>query len=290
MKNIFFGPRELRAGWRLAIFIAIMVSVTAAVNLLIRRLLPHAPDEVLFLVREVEDIIIVTCVTWLMGRMEHRTLADYGLPWRRAFRSRFWQGTLLGFVAASALMIALRLTGNYSFGTIALHGGAILMWAAIWAVIFVLVGLKEEFRARGYGLFTLARGIGFWPAAIVWAAYFAYTHHSNQGETWIGLLNVGLFGLLASLLLRKTGNLWLPIGFHMAFDWSETYVYGVADSGHVLPGHLLSSSPTGASWLSGGTVGPEGSVLCSLLIVVLFLMFAMWKPKHDAGLLTAHSC
>jgi uncharacterized protein len=148
--------------------------------------------------------------------------------------------------------------------------------ATIYGLVFILVALREEFRARGYALFTLSAGIGFWPAAILSSAFFGYSHHGNTGEDWIGLFNAGLFGLLTCFLLRRTGNLWMPIGVHMAFDWGETYFYGVADSGQVLPGHLLNSSSTGRTWLSGGTVGPEGSVLCTFLILVLWLICAKW--------------
>jgi hypothetical protein len=54
------------------------------------------------------------------------------------------------------------------------------------------------------------------PPQSLTAAFFCYSHHSNSGEDWVGLLNVGAFGLLACLLLRRTGNLWMPIGFHTA--------------------------------------------------------------------------
>ena len=62
----------------------------------------------------------------------------------------------------------------------------------------------------------------------------------------------------------------------MAFDWGETYFYGVANSGQVLPGHLLNSSSAGLWWLSGGTVGPEGSMLCTIVLVVVWLVCAAW--------------
>jgi uncharacterized protein len=108
------------------------------------------------------------------------------------------------------------------------------------------------------------------------AAYFGYSHHLNSGEDWIGLLNAGVFGLLACFLLRRTGNLWMPIGVHLAFDRGETYFYGVDDSGQKLPGHLLDASSSGPAWLSGGTVGPEGSLLATLMIAVLWLICAAW--------------
>ena len=267
--RVFYGPSELRAGWRLFIFLAIVIAVINARNLTVRRLLHGADDTTLFFVREVTDFLIFLLASWIMGNIEGRTIADYGLPRRRMFRVQFWQGALLGFAAITGLLVAMRVVGVFYFGSIALHGADIWRWAIVYVFVFILVALREEFRARGYGLFTLSAGIGFWPAAILSAAFFGYSHHGNSGEDWVGLFNAGAFGLLACLLLRRTGNLWIPIGLHMAFDWGETYFYGVANSGHKLPGHLLNSTSSGPAWLSGGTVGPEGSLLCTLLIVVL---------------------
>jgi membrane protease YdiL (CAAX protease family) len=239
-------------------------------------LLHGADDTTLFFVREVTDFLIFLLASWIMGNIEGRTIADYGLPRRRMFRVQFWQGALLGFAAITGLLVAMRVVGVFYFGSIALHGADIWRWAIVYVFAFILVALREEFRARGYGLFTLSAGIGFWPAAILSAAFFGYSHHGNSGEDWVGLFNAGAFGLLACLLLRRTGNLWMAIGLHMAFDWGETYFYGVANSGHKLPGHLLNSTSSGPAWLSGGTVGPEGSLLCTLLIVVVWLICAGW--------------
>jgi len=224
----------------------------------------------------VMDFLIFLLASGIMGRIEGRTIADYGLPWRRMFRVQYWQGVLLGFASITGLLVAMRAAGVFYFGSIALHGPYIWKWAVVYAFVFILVALREEFRARGYGLFTLSAGIGFWSAAILSAAFFGYSHHGNSGEDWIGLFNAGAFGLLACFLLRRTGNLWMPIGLHMAFDWGETYFYGVADSGQTLPGHLLNSSSSGPAWLSGGPVGPEGSLLCTLLLVVVWLSCAAW--------------
>jgi len=276
LRRIFYGASELRAGWRLLIFLGIVSALIKGNNLLVGRMLPGVDSTTLFLENEVVDFLIFLFGSWIMGRIERRTIADYGLPWRRTFRMQFWQGGAIGFAAITSLLVAMRLVGAFYFGTIALHGVDVWKWAAVYALVFILVALREEFRARGYALYTLTDGIGFWPAAIISAAIFGYGHHGNSGEDWIGLFNAGLFGLLACFLLRRTGNLWMPIGVHMAFDWGETYFYGVADSGNVLPGHLLNSSSTGAAWLSGGTVGPEGSVLCTLMMIVVWAICAAW--------------
>jgi CAAX protease family protein len=274
--GVFYGPSELRAGWRLCIFLAIVIALINGSNLMVRWLLHGADGTTLFFVREVMDFLIFLLASWTMGRIEGRTIAGYGLPWRRMFGVQFWQGVLLGFASITGLLVAMQAIGVFYFGSIALHGADIWKWAIVFALVFILVALREEFRARGYGLFTLSAGIGFWPAAIISAAFFGYSHHGNSGEDWIGLFNAGAFGLLACFLLRRTGNLWMPIGLHVAFDWGETYFYGVANSGQRLPGHLLNSSSSGSAWLSGGTVGPEGSLLCTLLLVVVWLICAVW--------------
>ena len=74
--------------------------------------------------------------------------------------------------------------------------------------------------------------------------------------------------------LRRTGNLWFAIGWHAAFDFGETYVYSVPDSGFVMPGHLLAASLHGPRWLTGGTVGPEGSVV-DFVVLVPFSRFSI---------------
>jgi uncharacterized protein len=274
--RVFYGPSEFRVGWRLLIFLAIVLTLTNASRLMARRVLHGADFATLFFVRGVTHFFIFLLASWIMGRIEGRTLADYGLPWRRMFRAQFWQGVFLGFASVTGLLVAMQAVGVFYFGSMALHRTDIWKWAMVYTLVFILVALREEFSARGYALFTLSAGIGYWPAAILSAAYFGYSHHGITGEDWVGLFNAGAFGLLACLLLRRTGNLWMPIGLHMAFDWGETYFYGVANSGHALPGHLLNSSSSGPAWLSGGTVGPEGSVLCTLLIVLVWLICAGW--------------
>jgi membrane protease YdiL (CAAX protease family) len=273
---LLYNRSELRAGWRLLIFLSIVIALINASNTGTKWLLRGADDATSFLVREVMDFLIFLFASWIMGRLEGRTIGDYGLPWRKMFRVQFWQGAVLGFASITALLIAMRAVGVFYFDSVALHGLDIWKWATAWALVFIIVALREEFRARGYGLFTLSTGIGFWPAAILTAAFFGYSHHGNSGEDWVGLVNAGTFGLLACFLIRRTGNLWMPIGFHMAFDWGETYFYGVANSGQTLPGHLLNSRTAGPAWLSGGTVGPEGSVLCTLLIAVVWLISTNW--------------
>jgi membrane protease YdiL (CAAX protease family) len=260
----------------LLIFVAILCALYAA-KAAVLRAAPRTSDEgARYLANKLLQFLVFVLATWLMGRLEGKRLADYGLPLRQAIGARFWQGLAIGFAAITTLLVVLRAASVFRFGSVALHGAEAWKYAGLYAVAFGIIGLEEEFRYRGYALRTLASGIGFWPAAILLAAAFGYDHIGNRAETWVGALNAGVGGLFFSLLLLRTGTLWMAIGFHAAWDWGESYFYGVSDSGVAVPGHLFNSSFSGPAWLTGGAVGPEGSWLCLFLFVVLSVVIAAW--------------
>jgi len=194
--RVFYNHSELRAGWRLVVFLALVYALGYAANAALRRLLHGSDDATSFLAFEAMDFLIVLFTSWLMGRFEGRTIGDYGLPWHKIFGIQFWQGAALGFAALTGLLLTMRTFGVFHFEGIALHGFDIWKWAIAYALVFALVAVREEFGNRGYELFTLSAGIGFWPAAILLSAYFGYHHGGNSGEDWIGLFNAGAFGLL----------------------------------------------------------------------------------------------
>ena len=87
-----------------------------------------------------------------------------------------------------------------------------------------------------------------------------------------------VIGMFFCLTLWRTGNLWFAVGLHAAFDWGETYLYSVPDSGLVAPGHLLNSSFHGPTWLTGGSVGPEGSAIAFLVVGLAAVLFVIVYP------------
>jgi uncharacterized protein len=178
-----------------------------------------------------------------------------------------------GFASITLLLGTMYGLRVFEVGSLAIHGVRGVKFAVFWAVFFLLVGLFEDFHFRGYLQFTLTRGIGFWPAALLLSGYFGLSHLSNEGERWVGLLGAAVIGLFFCLTLRRTGSLWFAVGFHAAWDWGETFVYSVPDSGTLFPGHLLKSSFHGPDWLTGGMVGPEGSLLCFVVIAVVGVVF-----------------
>lgn len=283
-RTLFWGPGGLRPGWGLGFYIGAFLALQQfAVQLAWAR---DFGDSGLWskLLEEFGDFLAATIPAIVLWRVEGRPWGVYGLPGRLAFGRLFWIGAGWGFLAITGLMLILYERHAFVFGHVVLHGMRLLQFAAFWMVYFVLVGLFEDFLLRGYSQFTLARGVGFWPAALALSCAFGLIHLGNEGERWPGVLIAALIGLFFCLTLRRTGSLWFAIGFHASWDWGETFFYSVPDSGMVSPGHLLSSSLHGPDWLSGGSVGPEGSVFCFMVMAVVWLAFNRVFPRSHPQL------
>lgn len=140
----------------------------------------------------------------------------------------------------------------------------------------ILAAMLEEFFYRGYLQFTLTAGIGFWPAALITSALMAAAHTLNPGWNVLGLFNVFAFGLVACFLLRTTGDLWMQMGLHAMWNWSEVYFYGVPSGGILGNGHLLQGNLYGPVWLTGMPFGVEASSLNAALLLIWWCIFASW--------------
>lgn len=270
---LFFGPDGLRPGWGFAFYSVTFLALQKIAEVIVDSHDFGAGGLWAMLLAEFGFLLAAIIPAIILTRVEQRPWGAYGLPVKPAFGRLFWVGALWGFAAITVLMLALYGLHCFAFGRIVLHGARLARFAAFWAVMFLVVGLFEEFLLRGYSQFTLARGMGFWPAAITLSCAFGLIHLRNGGEEWPGLLAAAFIGLFFCLTLRRTGNLWFAIGFHAAWDWGESFLYSVPDSGMVSPGHLLSSSLRGPHWLSGGSVGPEGSLMCFVVIALTWIVF-----------------
>jgi membrane protease YdiL (CAAX protease family) len=282
--RVFLGPQGVRSGWRVLAFavVAFVIAVVlwTAANPL-RHRIRGAPALAL---NEPIPFLAVLLATWIMGRIEKRSMGDYFLPGRGAFGARFWQGGAWGFAALATLLLVIHLGHGFDAGGLLLHGQSLAGYALLWAVTFVFVSLFEEMLTRGYALATLARGIRFWPASVLLSVLFGAMHYHNGGENLVGCTAAGLVGLFFCFTVRRTGSLWFAIGFHASWDYSESFLFSVPDSGTVIPGHLLQSSFHGPPWLTGGSVGPEGSALIFLVIPALFLLFnRFYQSPAPAG-------
>ena len=283
---IFVGSRGIRPGWSVLLFAAIFAALSFAARAAMRPFVhmdkrhPIAP--LTGMAVEAAQFLVVLAATWAMAKIERRPVLSYGYIADRRFL-RFISGVGSGIAALSALIAVLRSKGLLVFDGRLLNGEAAWKFAALWGVVFVLVGFTEESLLRGYLQQTLTRGLGFWWAALLLSIAFAGIHKTNPGESPIGLLSAVGAGMLFSMGLRYTGSLWWVVGLHTGWDWAQSYLYGVADSGLTTQGHLFATHPVGDPLWSGGLTGPEGSIfIVPLLLLMASGVWLVWGRKGAA--------
>jgi membrane protease YdiL (CAAX protease family) len=307
---ILFGPDGLRAGWSIVLFLALYASLWRCLYPIEHALLHAQPIHGgLLTARQTLDlegagIVALLIAMWLLARLERRRATAYGFAPRNRARY-FFGGLMWGVALLSLLVFLLRACGLLVFDTRLLNGPSIAHYGLLWFAAFLLVALKEELFSRGYLQFTLTRGLrsiyrwvfgarhanalGFWTAALALSYLFGAGHSGNTGESPIGLFAAGLFGLLFCFSLWRTGSLWWAIGFHTAWDWAQSFLYGVPDSGLIARGHLFAAHAAASPWLSGGVTGPEGSVLFLPVAVVTAGVIAVSLPHTHNGYLPANT-
>jgi uncharacterized protein len=288
---LFYNEQGIRSGWRILIYLSFGLLIYGVelvpVSFFYRVQDPFSVASII--AGETMMFTAAFGAALIMARLEDRPSGEYGLPLRAAFGKRFWQGVLIGLCEISLIVGAMAALHAYSFGNLSFHGGKILQWGGLWVVAAILIALPEEFLFRGYMQHTLAEGVGFWPAAIGLSFLFAAVHRSNPGENWVGVTNIFFTGLLWAFTLRRTGSLWLAVGWHAAFDFGESFLYSVPDSGGVFEGHLSNATVAdGPAWLTGGRVGPEANVFAFVTLIlgailVHFLFPAEQKTQDNLG-------
>lgn len=288
-RRLLQGPNGLRAGVRLALYAAIFLALFALNDVLRATVLRRLDGIVRFGIVEVLAAVELWLASAVMARIERRRVGDYGLPSPRGHGADVLQGLAIGFLWVSLSLALMAAVGAYCVQRAGGGAGEIAMSGVLYAVLCIVVGVKEELYYRGYPLFTLATGLGFWPAAGVMSLAFGVQHVLFAHVTWLGGLNIALGGGIFCLMVRGTGNLWMAIAAHAAIDWTEAFVYGVPVSGTTVPGALLHPSLPGPAWLSGGPAGPEGSIVFSVAMLPVAWGVARLMRRRDRLSLPPHS-
>jgi hypothetical protein len=200
----------------------------------------------------------------LVGFFEEGTFRGY-LQFTLTRGINFWWA--LGIVGALCLDLLLKSKGSGLWG----------VYAAALLGLFPCLILHVRKAPRS----------GFWQASWVTSTAFGFIHTTNNGENWIGIFAAAFIGFVFCVSVRVTGSVWWAIGCHVAWDWAETYFYGAIDSGMQPTGHYLTTSPSGNALWSGGTDGPEGSLLVLGVTLLLLVALILIYGRRESAALAA---
>jgi uncharacterized protein len=283
VRSVFLNGQDIRVGWKALLFVGLYVALRVATQSGLGSLITISESEpnppLHPLIRESCAVLLVFFATWVMARIEKRSVFSYGYTDRRKLL-RLASGVAWGFFSLSLLICVLWQRGYLVFDAHSLSGITTWKYGIAWALMFTLVGFTEESLTRGYLQYTLAQGIGFWWSALLLSMVFVLLHAFLAGESPLGLFGAGALGMVFCLSLWYTKSLFWAVGFHAGWDWAESYFYGTPDSGMLIQGHFLTTHPVGDPLWSGGVTGPEGSLFSMLLPILMAIGMWLWWGKR----------
>ncbi|WP_411967669.1 lysostaphin resistance A-like protein [Haloferax sp. YSSS75] len=264
------GERRLRAPLRLlaTVVVVVLVSLVIGVGIAVTFSDTLGSNTLVNLLVSV----VLTGSTGIGGfvaarYVDRRTVADLGFGLDRAWAVDFVFGLLLGGVLMSAIFAVGLLTGwvvvdAVGFGLDRLAGVAALL------VFFVSVGIAEELLLRGVVLTDVAEGMRWRfdvPTAIVVglvvsSAVFGVAHFFNPNAGLASTLSITLAGVMLGFGYVLTGDLAIPVGIHISWNFVQGGVYGFAVSGLDFGSSLVETTEQGPDLVTGGAFGPEAGL------------------------------
>lgn len=303
MKNIFKNKNsQLRSGWKILITYTSFFIVTNVIAFIIiaayaAKLVYLAGGEldgaeltklisentrlntsVMFI--QVGLMILSVILFWKI--FDKKPLKCLGLVNPLKNMKNFVNGLIFGAVSISIVFFILLIFGQIEMVN-SFTQPNITKWLIIDLILFVFVGISEELFSRGYCMTVLAQTKNKWIMIVMSSAIFSAMHLLNPNGSILGLLNIFIVGILFALMFLKSGDLWMPIGYHITWNYFQGNIFGFNVSGKDVHG-LYDLKYTTENIINGGKFGPEGGIIATIVLVISIIL--VWKysfNKTDGG-------
>lgn len=190
--------------------------------------------------------------------IERRTVTELALP---PMARELGLGLALGFGLYTVCVVILMGLGSYRI--VGLHDWHILLTGMATALA---TGVFEELVFRGAVFRIAEEWFGSWAALVISSLVFGFVHLSNEDATLQGVVSISIWaGVLLAATYLLTRRLWLGIGLHAAWNYTQGTVYSGVVSGNAPPEGFVQSTVQGSVWLTGGSFGVEASIVALLV-------------------------
>lgn len=212
-----------------------------------------------------------------IGQRRREPIKAMGLARRPGWGREVAIGAALGWAGMVACVLPIVLIGGFvvTFYTTQRQFWLILLDLAILAV----AALAEEVAFRGYPFQRLIEATNPTAATLVISVLFGLIHLGNPGATTASTLVTIFAGWLLAVAYLRTRALWVGWGFHFSWNATMGILFGLPISGITNFSPVVASNAVGPLWITGGDYGPEGSLVCAIVIIVL--IFVMFSATRD---------
>lgn len=224
--------------------------------------------------------LVITLYATLCRLLERRRITELS---RHTAAPETAKGLFTGFLLITVATAVMYLGGGYRITAFT------PTWDLVWLFLYcLLTAATEECLFRGVIYRITERSAGSAAAIIISALLFGGAHILNPNASlWTSAAIAIEAGILFGAIYAHSGNLWLPIGIHWAWNFTEGRIWGLPVSGSPKITTLFHAETSGPELLTGGAFGPEASltvvITCSLLSVWLIydlLRTRRWIPFH----------
>ncbi|WP_049789242.1 CPBP family intramembrane glutamic endopeptidase [Granulicella tundricola] len=218
--------------------------------------------------------LLLNSVLWVaVCKMLNRSAIAFPLN-----RRRFLRHTLVGLATGLAVMLATMFSIWGLEAAVVTRSGQTLASACgngfAWLILDFVGALGEELYGRAIVLVVAERFLGWRGAVLVSGLMFSGFHLDNPGASRIWLFRLFAQGCVLAYATFRSRSIWWSVGYHTGWNWISAPLFGAAGSGYLDEGHLFNFAPHGSIWITGGAVGPEGSIFAFVAVfVALGLLF-----------------
>lgn len=188
-------------------------------------------------------------------------------------------GLAAGFALFTLMTGVVWLLGGIQFH--ALRPLAETQWA-YWSAIAIVSGFTEEALMRGLLFRAVEKVSGSWTALAVSAVFFGAAHFFNPNASWLAAVAIAFeAGILLGAAYMLTRRLWLAVGMHIAWNFTQGWVFSVPVSGTGgQPIGLVATTRLGPDWLTGGSFGLETSAVAMAVATLTGILLLWWAHRH----------
>jgi len=247
---------------------------------------------ILFLIIGAFGMTAVIFAAWLRF-FERRSWASVGLGLSKGSGRNYVLGFGLGLLMAASVVYAVRLLGGYAIEAEVHLKLRDLAPITILMFAFMLQSGVEELIFRGWMLGRIAARYGLWAGVIGNSVLFTLMHFDGDvsalgvSGTLLFAAATLLFSVFLSFLVIKEKSVWGAAAWHAAWNWMFITWFGLPTTGielNLVP--LVSDlmpTPEAAVWLTGGTDGPEGSILTPIVLALGCLWLTRYLRRYRSS-------
>ena len=290
MKKIFLdNDSQLRSGWKIFIAFGVFLGLGFVLSLIVIILsdLLNIGTQIQNSSLEKYIILIITPLSMILSclffwkLLDKKPFKEMGMVGMKYGFKDFVIGLTMGALSITGVFIILYLTGS-----VEIKGSLLEPYFSIslisYLILFILVGFGEEIFSRGYCITVLKKKNNIWVAVFVSSILFSLLHYGNPNMCIVGYINIFCVGLLLAFMFLRSGNLWMPIGYHITWNYFQGNVYGFEVSGLPMEG-IYRVVPVKSDILNGGDFGPEGGIVTTaILIIGFYVIWVFYRKKKQA--------